>query len=374
MSTITFFRGAYTTIAIALLVLLLPLQSSATGVFVPPWPDRIYQSDQEAIVYLHDGIEDLILTSKFRGNAENFAWIVATPSVPTVERASWETFVALRELTRVAEDDYVISGYGIAEDYSLSASKYAPEPKVEEVESKSLGYYDITVLEANDADALLQWFTDNGFTYPTDGRFVLEDYIAAGWVFTAIRFDTDDISDATTDAVTKANTIPLHFTFKTDTMVIPMAMAQVARMYSTDEPVEGDTRTFPKRPVTVDTTLYLIARSKQSLPGFEEEYAGYISGKSLSTLSYQVDGTSTLKTAGDEQLVLTRLDRSFPVSEMTYDLYPREEENKNLLNDKQAAEKKEFLLWGLLGLAGILVVVLIGAIILISKDPKKGNE
>ncbi len=353
----------------ASVMLLVPFLTHASGLLVSPYPDRVYQTEQEAVVFFADEKEDMILTTKFRGNADEFAWIIPTPSEPTVTRGSWETFVALRDITAVPANDYMISAYGAASGLSdFSMEEYAPAAQVIEVEQKSIAYYDVTVLEARTTEGLLEWLNTNGFSYPSDGTFVLDDYVYAGWYFTAVKLNTDSLSDSTQEDITKGNSVPLHLQFAADKPVFPLSLSQVARMYSTESPDASDVRVMPKQPDNINVTLYFITENKQSLPGFTEQYAGYISGEAISQLSYDVNGDPLIDVLASDELVMTKLYRSFPVAEMTYDLYPRDEENTNLLNDQSKADTQQLLLWGLLGFGAVLAAVLVVVIIIISKD------
>ncbi len=346
-------------------LLLLPGLVSASGLMIPPPDTQVYQTGQESVLFYEDGQQDMLLSASFRGNAEQFAWLVPTPSIPKVRRGSWEMFVALRGITGRTTDDYRLSGYGAAT--SFEPSDYLSEPAMVEVERSSVGYYDITVLEARTTEALLEWFEQNGYDLPADGRYVLDEYIEAGWYFTAVTLNTENISSRTADDILKGNSLPLHFQFQTEKMVFPMQLSQLARLYS-----KGDDADAPKLKENIDITLYLISQSRRSLPGFTQSYAGYISGQAVSELSYSTDGEPLIEAKPDERYVITRLSRSFPITEMTYDLYPRKQDNIGVLNQGERGENTS--LWLLAGLAGAVSIVLIGAITLMARDKEPSTK
>ncbi|PJA93559.1 MAG: hypothetical protein CO132_02375 [Candidatus Kerfeldbacteria bacterium CG_4_9_14_3_um_filter_45_8] len=334
----------------------------ADGLMVPQPNTSVYETGQEAVIYYENGHEEMMVSSSFRGDAEEFAWIVPTPNIPEVTRGSWEMFVGLRQITTVAQNDYTISGFG---DSAFSTADYISEPAVVEIERTSVGYYDIAVLEARTTEGLQDWFTDNGFYYPVEGEYILDEYIDAGWYFTAVKLNTSELSSATSSDVTKGDSLPLHFSFDADKMVFPLQLSQVARLYN-------DTTTTSKTKLknNVDITLYLIAPERRSLPGFTQRYSGFISGQAVNDLSYGTDGESLMSANVEEQYVLTRLSRSFPVSEMTYDLYPREEDNTGLLNDRVRSDARTVRIWWLAGAAIVVTILLLGALMMMARDSK----
>lgn len=344
----------------SLVLFLTPLSAGADGLLVPPPEYWVTETNQEAVVFFEDGREDLILSTEFRGNAADFAWIVPTPSQPTVERGSWEIFSALREITQKQIDDSTLSGIG----RDFSAEAYVDQDAVREIERKSVAYYDIVVLEARTTVALLQWFTDNGFAFPEDSAYIVEDYINAGWYFTAVKLNAK--STSSTSAVRTGQSIPLHFAFETPKMVFPLQLSQVANAYQEQTPkrISED----------VGITLYLIADTKLSLPEFTQQYAGYVSGEAVRELSFTTNGEPMLNATNDQRYVVTKLYRTFPISEMTYDLYPRQEENSAVLNDEGLIAERTKNLWILSTIGGLLVVLLVGTIVIMNRTTIKQSS
>jgi hypothetical protein len=335
-------------LVMGVLCVLQPLAARADGLFVPEPDYWVRETQQEAVVFFEDGHEDLIVSSGFEGNADNFAWIIPTPSQPTVERGSWELFAGLRDITETNVYDARLGG--IEGDFAIS--DYVSDAAVKEIERQSVAYYDIAVLDARTTDGLLTWFTDNGFYYPEDQRYILDDYIAAGWYFTTVKLNTTNLSNITVDSLRDGMSLPLHLSFATDRMVFPLQLSQVTGEYHT-------TGAWPAVRAT-DITLYLISDHKQSLPQFTQYYAGYLSAKAVSELSFTTDGKPMLLAADDadkstsKKYVLTKLGRYFPIAEMTYDLYPREEENTDVLNADGTLGNAKTMFWVLIAIGGVL--------------------
>ncbi|MFC1572633.1 hypothetical protein ACFL6M_03435 [Candidatus Eisenbacteria bacterium] len=67
------------------LVLLAALGSTARadGMFVSRLRHAdIREPEQKALIYYHDGVEDLVLSVRYEGAPEDFGWIVPLPAVP----------------------------------------------------------------------------------------------------------------------------------------------------------------------------------------------------------------------------------------------------------------------------------------------------
>lgn len=364
---------------------LIPVVASADGIFVPPPTERVYETEQEAVIFYEDGQEDLIITTSFQGNAEEFAWIVPTPTIPTLQKGSWEIFVALREISTQGQQIPELAGYGDLKAFD-AMELFVNEDSVREIERTTVGYYDVAVLEARTTAGLLEWFEENDFEYPKQGDDILDEYIDAGWYFSAVRINPDDITPATKNKVSSGETLPLHFHFATDRIVYPLKMSQAAVLYNAPLPDEFDeedsdwllnkntsvgTTKLPTQPKNMPITLYILADSKKSLYGFTEQYAGWISGDVVSELSFNAGGQPTLVADTDEKYVLTKLYDSVKISEMTYDLYPRDEENVGLLNDQDRISTKKFAVWAFIIVASAAALVLIATIVIIGREPSE---
>ena len=65
------------------------------------WRERATISEpmQKALIYFHDGIEDLIVSPSFSGPVADFAWVIPVPSRPKVEILRGAPF---HELAKIA--------------------------------------------------------------------------------------------------------------------------------------------------------------------------------------------------------------------------------------------------------------------------------
>ncbi|MFH2136665.1 MAG: DUF2330 domain-containing protein [Patescibacteria group bacterium] len=336
---------------VSLVILVMPTIAFADGAIFPPPDYWIQETDQKAVIF-HDGsTETMILSVTFRGDAENFSWIVPTPTRPDVSKSTDELFTALAALT-VPEYDYrVMPMYG-----GVGRDAMTAESGVAVLETKKVEYYDITVLEADDPEALTKWLKENKYQFPEEGKYLFDDYISNKWFFTAIKLDAKSLSGGVEAQLRRGHAVPLKFTFVSSKIVFPLKISGVAEYfkYPNSEPVplmmeEGgvgsagvavgtNTATSEVAPASdyyypwqpgVNILLYVFADHKKDLPGFTINYANWVKSKDVEKLAVESSGDYWVQPEA-RKYYLTKLSRYMQPSEMTYDLYLRDAEN----NDK----------------------------------------
>lgn len=372
-------------VAVSLLALVLPLTVSADGAIFPPPNYWIQETDQKAVIFHDENTETMILSVTFRGNAEDFSWIIPTPARPEVTKSTDELFTALENLTAPKYDYGVMPMYGgVAEDAAPARSG------VTVIETKKVEYYDIAVLEASDRDALFNWLKDNEYQFPEDAKYLFDDYLDNQWYFTAVKIDTKSLSGGVEAQLREGHAVPLKFTFTSTKIVFPLKISGIAEYfkYPNIEPVplmmEGgeiksgqavggsagvvyETNDFtsdiaptadyyyPWQP-GVNILLYVFADHKKDLPGFTTSYANWVKSKDIENLAIESNGQSWIETEA-RKYYLTKLSRYMEPSEMTYDLYFRDAED----NDKVGVSSGN---WQNI-LTGILVFLMMLSIFLV---------
>jgi hypothetical protein len=94
-------------------------------------------------------------------------------------------------------------------------------PGVLATEPQRVGNYEVTVLEARDAGALGGWLEKSGLApVPPAGKAIVDDYIAGGWVFVAVRLVRDGAGLAAPH--------PLAVAFPSEKPVYPMRLTALA--------------------------------------------------------------------------------------------------------------------------------------------------
>ncbi|MGA2748376.1 MAG: DUF2330 domain-containing protein [Verrucomicrobiota bacterium] len=72
------------------LLLILPFAALGDGVVIPPTalPDPVDIPDQRALISYSNGVERLVIETRFTGTGTNFAWVVPLPTKPVIEAAT----------------------------------------------------------------------------------------------------------------------------------------------------------------------------------------------------------------------------------------------------------------------------------------------
>lgn len=335
--------------AISLVIIIMPAIASADGAIFPPPDYWMQETDQKAVIFHNENTETMILSVTFRGDAENFSWIVPTPSRPAVSKSTDELFTALDKLTA---PEY---GYRVMPMYSGATRDEAGMASgVTVLETKKVEYYDITVLEANDPEALTKWLKDNNYQFPEEGKYLFNDYINNEWYFTAIKIDAKSLSGGIETQLRQGHAVPLKFTFASSKVVFPLKISGIAEYFKyPDEPTSMESGErggtgiavgtnsatseivpsydyyYPWQP-GVNILLYVFADHKKDLPGFSTSYANRIKSDDIEKLAVESNGDYWIQPE-ERKYYLTKLSRYMQPSEMTYDLYLRDaDDNKKV--------------------------------------------
>lgn len=211
-------------------LLVLSALASSDGCFFWERGADLMEPEQVAVLHLKDGTETLVLRVKYRGQATEFAWVVPVPSVPEVdvverdERTYVKSLFGELSMHTQRREEWIArppSRGGEESGMTLGASR------VDVVERKTVGVYDIAVLEAQSADALLEWLRENGFLYPADRMDVLEHYIDRDWVFVATRIAPDELTEQVALDLRTGDLQPLLLRFQSEAMVYPLRMSSL---------------------------------------------------------------------------------------------------------------------------------------------------
>ena len=304
---------------------LVPSVIFADGMMIAPPSRYIFETDQKAVIFFEDGMETLIISTSFKGDAEDFGWVVPTPSRPKVEKASKEIFTALKELTEVQGDYPKAAGFGL----DLMSEKGVNSVHV--LEEKKIEYYDIAVLAADDKGALVDWLNKNGYHFPKQYSYVLDSYIQNKWFFTAVKITKDAAVNNLQQDMWSGSLIPLQFKFLTNRPVYPLKISSVI-----EEPTQ---KINYQKPPQVGIELYIFTKDKeQILPGFQTRYAAWTDKKVIEDLAFNDNGEPWIKVKED-RYYLTKLSRYMKYSEMDSDLFFRDaKKNSDVIVDTQKSK------------------------------------
>jgi hypothetical protein len=259
----------------------------ADGMVIPTiaYPAKITIPDQRALIHFTNGVERLVIETRFTGEGTNFAWVVPFPSQPVIEEATTGLFPTLQYLFRPEIVHHVPRYYiGIlavlgfflliritrspvrvivylfllaiiaavflpalgAAKRSASMASASSEQAVSILDRKVVGIFETATIASREPKALENWLFENGFLLPTNAAPVIADYVKNGWVFVAAKVRRDQPGQET------STPHPLSFTFKTDRPVYPM------RLTGLNNP-------------SLTIGLYVFSHARASAPHFKVE-------------------------------------------------------------------------------------------------------
>ncbi|MBT5537063.1 DUF2330 domain-containing protein, partial [Candidatus Poribacteria bacterium] len=241
----------------------------------------------------------LVPRVQVRGNPTDVGILVPTPSPPefqtvgasVFDEGGWLTAPLWRSRSNgggcgfVGGDDEVAVDSPTADDGTTVISQ------------QTVGDFDVVVLSAHTSSALIEWLDANGYAHGVDDDSVLDEYVADGWVFTAMRRHVEDgiFGDPEPDLFLW-DTEPVAMTYDADELHYPMRLAALSAS-------------------TTDSTrvlVYTIADERLTFEGARTRYANRISDIELRSIRDQAPSFGALLSPG---VFLTRLERDYSVFE-----------------------------------------------------------
>lgn len=334
----------------------------ADGMMIPPVDYYIQETGQKAVIFHENNIETMVISVSFRGDAKDFAWVVPTPSKPSVDKSSDQLFDSLEDLTL----DYRYPVYESERGIPMAADKSG----VDIVETKKIDYYDVTVLTSDDRDELVDWLNDNDYAFPKSERYILNDYVDNGWYFVAMKIDAASLdSERVEQELYSGQATPIKLVFESKNIIYPLKISgvQVADNYEkripselpVPMPVDEQADTFETGMIADDEvedidiemsvesiakleyepyyypdgmniTLYIIADHKKEVTGFYPEYADWVKKDDIESWASDVFGNPWIEPT-EKKYFLTKVSTYMVTSEMTADVFPKDANNNRSL-------------------------------------------
>ncbi|HVK09948.1 MAG TPA: DUF2330 domain-containing protein [Gemmataceae bacterium] len=190
----------------------------------PPSGKPVVNADQ-TVILLWDAAnktQHFIRKASFKSDADDFGFLIPSPSQPELAESGNDAFPTLQKLTEPAViqqkapsgDGGCGCGYKMA---APAAGGVATPDTVNVLDRKLVAGFNAAVLEATSADALTKWLKDNGYAYSPEIAVWAKPYIEQGWKVTALKVAKG--SDAKADKTVAASA--LRLSFKTDRPLFP---------------------------------------------------------------------------------------------------------------------------------------------------------
>jgi hypothetical protein len=187
---------------------------------IAPAGKPVVNADQTVII-LWDAAtktQHFIRQASFQSTADDFAFLVPTPTRPELDESGNAAFPYLQKLTapeiqRIPRPQG--GGCGCSEE--VKSARSLAEGKVEVLEQKQVAGFNAVVLRADSADALVDWLKENGYEFSPAAEAWAKPYVDAGWMITALKVAKDE--ERTDDKSVSA--AALRLTFQTDRPLFP---------------------------------------------------------------------------------------------------------------------------------------------------------
>lgn len=306
-----------------LILLFLPQVIFADGLFLPPIGNYVQETDQKAVIFYEKDkeAETLVISTKYKGNAEDFAWIIPVPGEPEITRGSYNLFNELVKKTTVPTTYQNVALGSSTLEFDSSSTMPAP---VEVVETKTIDYYDIAVLKSTDNDALASWLTDNGYQYPENKAYIFNEYINNGWFFIAMKINPEYAESEVNSSLYSGTATPIQLTFQTKNIIYPLRLSSIAQDIATSS-----------HSTSVPITLYVFAKNKQQATNFNVQYADKMKKDDIMKLANQSNGDPWI-TPKEGKYFLTKLYGSLQYTQMNEDLFLKDAEDNKVVNNKKS--------------------------------------
>ena len=240
-------------------------------------PGRVYEplDATEAFLSYDNGVQTLVLQPEFKGDAEDFAVIYPTPGKPTVIEGPKRLFDELNDATNPEIAWMTLDAVGVPTSIDTGVA----EEKVVVVERKVVGEYDVAVLTATDATALVDWLTENEYNFTTSDSEKVDYYVTqGGYHFVALKV-YQDVEDAEAERVLTA--IDLS-TLPTPTPFPESELEPIQISFATDRP-QLPMRTLKSAMPMMTFDLYTLSDRAVYIPGVDTVWSNLIDANFLAS-------------------------------------------------------------------------------------------
>ena len=186
----------------------------------PPSGKPVVNADQTVILIWDAATktQHFIRKASFKSDADDFGFLIPSPSKPELAESGNEAFPTLQKLTEpeVVQRPRPARGGGCGCEDKSTTPKAASDA-VRVLEEKLVAGFHAAVLEATSAAALTDWLRDHGYAYSPEIAAWAKPYVEAGWKVTALKV-AKGAGDKKGQEVTAS---ALRLSFQTDRPLFP---------------------------------------------------------------------------------------------------------------------------------------------------------
>jgi hypothetical protein len=269
---------------------------------------------QEAILATDSRLVQVVLRTHFTAGPSDMAWFIPVPGAPDhIEKVDPTIFDRLDSLMAPTFEKITHHGgpglsCGCASNVSAESHPVVSTVHVEQV--GTAGIFNFHTLNAEKADDLVQWLTDNGYNVPPGAAEVFQRYIGQHWHWLVVRVRPEEAKKGTLAPH------PISYTYEMDTLtyesgklVFPLVISSLSAAEQTELVlyVVGQSCFKPVnwRSCTLDTFGKSLQQRKASPSGTNYEdllrERTYWSDGHLLVTEYAMSGGGVGYHAGDYQ-------------------------------------------------------------------------
>jgi hypothetical protein len=168
--------------------------------------------------------EHFIRQASFKSEADDFGFLVPSPTQPELSESGDPAFSYLQKLTEPETRTIWRPTIPIG-CHAMSMGSALDSSEVRVLEQKIVAGYKASVLEAGSGDAFVRWLKENGYAYSPEVQAWAKPYIEAGWKITALKVAKPEGEKQNETVGTSA----LRISFATDKPLFPYREADPHR-------------------------------------------------------------------------------------------------------------------------------------------------
>jgi Uncharacterized protein conserved in bacteria (DUF2330) len=187
----------------------------------PPSGKPVVNADQ-TVILLWDAAnrtQHFIRKASFKSEADDFGFIVPSPTLPELNESGDEAFPYLLDLTKpevktVWQPPSI--GCALHSPQSLGHAGGVDAETVTILQEKEVAGFNAVVLEASSSGALVVWLQEHGYAFSPEVAAWAAPYVERGWKFTALKIAKKPASSGKVVAASA-----LRISFQTDRPLFP---------------------------------------------------------------------------------------------------------------------------------------------------------
>jgi len=186
----------------------------------PPSGKPVVNADQTVIIIwdAEKKTEHFVRQASFKSEADDFGFLVPTPSEPELAESGNEAFPILLKMTEPETKTMARPsggfGCGCGDDKTTGSAKRA---NITVLQEKMVAGFKAVVLETKSSEALVRWLKDHRYAYSPEIEAWAKPYVESGWKITALKVAKD--AQAKPDKNVAASA--LRISFKTNRPLFP---------------------------------------------------------------------------------------------------------------------------------------------------------